>query len=68
MGLPDRHAHRQAQVYRQRSRALTDSAAYEFRDEGRRLHMLDLAATYQRVADEMARQSPVLIEHFHERF
>jgi hypothetical protein len=41
-------------MYRQRSRALTEEAKQEFRDEGRRLHLLDLAATYQRVADEMA--------------
>ena len=53
-----RAAHRQAQVYRQRARVLTEAAAHEFRDEGRRRHMLDLAATYQRVADEMAPLSP----------
>jgi hypothetical protein len=48
-----RHAHRRAQVYRQRSRALTEEAKHEFRDEGRRRYMLDLAATYQCVADEI---------------
>jgi len=52
--MSDRHAHRRAQTFRQRSRLLSEAAVHEFRDEGRRHHMLDLAATYQRVADEMA--------------
>ena len=47
---------------------LTEAAAHVFRDEGRRRHMLDLAATYQRVADAMAPLPPkspgeLLIEH-----
>ena len=54
--MPDRHAHRRAGAYRSRARELTEAAVHEFRDEGRRLHMLDLAQTYQRVADEMAPQ------------
>jgi len=54
--MPDRHSHRRAQMYRQRSRALAEEAKDEFRDEGRRLHLLDLAQTFQRVADEMAPQ------------
>jgi len=56
--MPDRHAYRQAQLYRQRSRALTEEAKHEFRDEGRRLHLLDLAHTFQRTADAMAPEAP----------
>jgi len=47
--MADRH------VYRQRaSRDLTQAASHVFRDENRRLHMLDLAATYQRAADTLS--------------
>ena len=35
---------------RQRSRALTEEAKHEFRDEGRRQFTLDLAQTFQRTA------------------
>jgi len=63
--MTDRHFHRQAQLYRQRSRELTEEARHEFRDEVRRQYMLDQAATFQRVADAMVPKSPreALIEH-----
>jgi hypothetical protein len=36
------------------AREPSDSGAHEFRNEGRRQHMLDLAKSYERTADEMA--------------
>ena len=70
--MPDRHASRRAGIYRHRAKQLAESAAHEFRDEGRRRHLLDLAATYQRVADAMAPLPPpspreLLIAHLRER-
>ena len=53
-----RAAHRRAQMYRQRSRALAEEAKHEFRDVSRRLHLLDLAQTFQRTADVMAPEAP----------
>ena len=52
--MPDRHDHRRAGVYRHRAQELIEAAKHELRDEGRRRHLHELAATYQRVADEMA--------------
>ena len=52
--MPSRHAHRQAQLYRQRSRLLQEEARTEFRDEARKRFMLDLAQTYLRTADALA--------------
>jgi hypothetical protein len=67
--MPDRHAHRRAGAYRARARELAQAAAHEWRDEGRRQHMLDLAKSYERTADAMAPPSPrkMLIEHLRER-
>jgi hypothetical protein len=56
--MSDRHAHRRAQKYRERSCALQEEARAEFRDEARKRFMLDQAATFQRVADEMAPEPP----------
>jgi hypothetical protein len=46
-------ASRRAAAYRQCAQQLTETAAHERRDDERR-RLLDLAAMYQRIADEMA--------------
>ena len=51
--MPD-HTERRAGTYRQRAKQLADAAAHEVRDEGRRQHLFDLAATYRRTADALA--------------
>jgi hypothetical protein len=51
--MPDL-APRRAGAYRHRAHQLTETAARELRDEGRRRHLLELAAQYQRAADAMA--------------
>jgi hypothetical protein len=58
-------AARRAAAYRQRA----ELARHEWRDEGRRQHMLDLAATYQHVANALVPPWPreLLIEHLRER-
>ena len=67
--MPNRHAHRRAGAYRQRARELSEAATHEWRDEGRRQHLRDLAKSYERTADAMAPPSPrkMLIEHLRER-
>jgi hypothetical protein len=62
-------ASRRAAAYRQRARELAEVAAHEWRDEGRRRHLVELAAQYQRTADALAPPSPreLLIEHLKSR-
>jgi hypothetical protein len=62
--MTDRHTQRRAEIFRQRARVLTEAAAHVFRDESRRLHMLDLAKSYEHTANEMSPPSPreLLIE------
>ena len=43
-----------AEAYLQKACELTEAASHVFRDESRRLHMLDLAATYQRAAHTLS--------------
>jgi hypothetical protein len=65
LSIPD-HAARRAGIYRHRAKQLAEAAAHEWRDQGRRLHLLDLAKSYERTADAMAPlPSPreQLIEH-----
>ena len=50
---PSRAAHRQAALYRQRGRDLTQCADDAASDCDRR-HMLELAAIYERTADALA--------------
>jgi hypothetical protein len=56
--MPQPFAIRRANIYRQRARELAEAATHEWRDESRRLHMLDLAKSYERTADAMAPPSP----------
>ena len=55
--MPQPFAARRAAVYRHRARELAETATHEWRDENR-LHMLDLAKSYERTADAMAPPSP----------
>jgi hypothetical protein len=52
--MPDRHAQRRVGLFRQRAQQLTEAAKHVWRDESRRRHMLDLAATYERVVDTLS--------------
>jgi hypothetical protein len=64
--MPTDHADRRAGAYRHRAKQLAEAAKHEWRDEGRRQHLLDLAKSYERTADAMAPlPSPreLLIEH-----
>jgi hypothetical protein len=51
-------ASRRAGAFRRRADQLTEAAARELRDEVRRQHLLDLAATYRRSADALAGPTP----------
>ena len=47
---------RRASIYRQRARQLAEAATREPREIERR-HLLGLAATYQRIADDLASEN-----------
>ena len=49
------HSARRADFYRRHANELAETAERQH-DEALRRHMLDLAATYQRAADQMAPQ------------
>jgi hypothetical protein len=51
--VTDRSATRRAGVYRHRAQELAEEARH-VRDEADRKHLLELAATYRRAADQMA--------------
>ena len=46
--------HHRAGAYRRRAKELATASQQEGRYEDRRRHLLDLAATYQRAADQLA--------------
>jgi hypothetical protein len=50
--MPRPFAYRRADNFRRHAHELGEAAERE-RDDSRRQHMLDLAATYQRAADQM---------------
>ena len=58
MDMRNRTARGRAGEYRNRALQL-ESRAANVRDQADRRHMLDLAATYQRVADEVAPPLPM---------
>jgi hypothetical protein len=58
MPADSRSARRRAGIYRYKARELQRIAEQELRYEGRRKHLLDLATTYERAADQLAPPPP----------
>jgi hypothetical protein len=56
--IKDRSARRRANTFRRHALELAQKAEQELRFEDRRRHLLNLSASYQRAADELAPAPP----------